>query len=192
MQTIQLASSDDWTTADTERHVHPLREALDIEGLSWHHIGSTSIPGILCKPVLDLLCGVPSTMTLDMLTPYHDALEEMGYEIMGEFGIPGRRYFRKFDAQGRRLVHIHAFLEDDPNFHRHVAFRDYLRAHPEQARAYSKLKATLVERHHGDAEAYIQGKHDFIVETEARAIAWAAARAVTKPSSEYDPSAPDR
>lgn len=192
MDTIRLIDSDDWTNTDTARYLRPLREAIAIDAVSWHHIGSTAIPGILCKPVLDLLCGVPSGVTLDVFEPYHDALEALGYEIMGEFGIAGRRYFRRFDAQGRRLVHIHAFLEDDPNFHRHLAFRDYMRAHPDQARAYSQLKATLVERHRGDAEAYIEGKHDFIVEAEARAIAWAAARPVTRPSAGCDPSAPDR
>ena len=176
MQTIHLTSSDDWTPAHTERHLGPLREAIKINGLSWHHIGSTSIPGIRCKPVLDLLCGVPSSMTLDVLEPYHDTLREMGYEVMGEFGIPRRRYFRRLSDSGERLVHIHAFLDDDPHFHRHLAFRDYLRAHPEQAHTYSQLKADLVRRHHGDAEAYIEGKHDFIVETEARALTWVATR----------------
>ena len=136
--------------------------------LDLHHIGSTSIPGILAKPIIDMLGTVPDLAMIDAAT---SAFETLGYLALGEFGIPGRRYLRRDDAAGVRSHHLHVFEQWSDGAERHLAFRDYLRAHPAVARDYSELKARIT-RVPVDAATYMDAKHPFIAETEARAVAW--------------------
>jgi GrpB-like predicted nucleotidyltransferase (UPF0157 family) len=100
------------------------------------------------------------------------SMEEFGYEAMGEFGIPGRRYFRKNNASGVRTHQVHAFEADSPEVKRHLVFRDYMIAHPVEAQMYGELKQRLAREHPDDIEAYMDGKDPFIKEQEAKAIAW--------------------
>lgn len=137
--------------------------------ISLHHIGSTAIPGIHAKPIIDMLGEVRS---LEALDDRSDAVRALGYEVCGEFGIRGRRYFRKDDAAGVRTHQIHAFVAGSPDLKRHLAFRDYLRAHPARARAYNDLKVGLVASCDGDVEAYMDGKDAFVKTTEREALAW--------------------
>src|SRR5688572_28463629 len=95
--------------------------------LEIHHIGSTAIPGIHAKPVIDMLAVVREIAGVDRDAPRMAAL---GYETMGHFGIPGRRYFRRDDAAGQRTHQVHAFQNGSPHVARHLAFRDFMRAHP--------------------------------------------------------------
>ena len=134
-----------------------------------HHIGSTSIPGIFAKPVIDILLEVYNIQALDARSA---ALAELGYEAKGEFGIPGRRYFRRDSAMGTRTHQIHAFEAGSPGIERHLAFRDYMIAHPAIARHYGLLKQQLAASHPEDIEAYMDGKDSFIKEHEAKAIIW--------------------
>ena len=97
---------------------------------------------------------------------------QLGYSAMGEFGIPGRRYFRKNDASGTRTHQVHAFQTGSTGVVRHLAFRDYMIAHPEAAHDYGALKLTLFRQHPNDFEAYMDGKDAFIQEHEAKALAW--------------------
>jgi GrpB-like predicted nucleotidyltransferase (UPF0157 family) len=135
-----------------------------------HHIGSTSIPGIHAKPIIDILAEVES---LECLDASRHAWEQLGYEVMGEFGIPGRRYFRKSIA-GIRTHHVHAFSIGSPDLARHLAFRDFLRCHPPIAQEYSALKLSLANSCHGDIDAYMDGKDAFVKETERMALDWFA------------------
>ena len=85
--------------------------ALDDIVAAAHHIGSTSIPGIYAKPTIDILLVVDDLDALDAGSP---AMVQLGYEVMGAYGIPGRRYFRKIDQQGNHTHHVHAFQVDHP------------------------------------------------------------------------------
>jgi GrpB-like predicted nucleotidyltransferase (UPF0157 family) len=134
-----------------------------------HHIGSTAIPGIFAKPIIDILLEVSDIVELDNRS---SAMEELDYEAMGEFGIPGRRYFRKHNAWGIRTHHVHAYEASSTEVERHLAFRDYMIAHPLEARAYGELKQKLAQEHPYDIEAYMDGKDSFIKEHEAKAIMW--------------------
>ena len=131
-----------------------------------HHIGSTAIPGIYAKPVIDILLVVNNHAELDA---NQAAMEVLGYEALGEFGIPTRRYFRKDNADGDRTHQVHAFKAGSPQIARHLAFRDYMIAHPEEAQAYSDLKRELAARYPDDMEAYMDGKHKFIQEIDRKA-----------------------
>jgi len=136
--------------------------------LQIHHIGSTAIPGILAKPIVDILPTVKDIHAVDRLTP---SLEALGYEAKGEFGMPGRRYFIK-SQDGKRLFNVHIFEEGHPDVERHLRFRDYMRSHPEDAAAYSDLKKELVKQSSDDMERYCWGKEDFVKAIEVRAFLW--------------------
>lgn len=156
-----------WATAfDTEA----LAIRASIDALSQvHHIGSTSIPGILAKPIIDML-GV--VVSLDGIDAQSRAFEILGYEVMGAFGIEGRRYFRKVSGSGVRTHHLHVFASGSPHIARHLAFRDYLRAHVEVAAEYSALKAKLTQDGSASWDGYIDGKDPFIKRVERDALLW--------------------
>lgn len=134
-----------------------------------HHIGSTAVPSTKAKPIIDILLEVIAVAALDERAP---AMRALGYEVMGEFGIPGRRYFRLDDANGTRTHQVHAFNAGSINVVRHLAFRDYLRAHPGAAYQYGELKARLALAYPNDMAAYMAGKDAFVKEHEARAMEW--------------------
>ncbi len=145
--------------------------ALGSALLRVHHIGSTAVPQTKAKPVIDILLEVGSLEALDQRTP---ELESLGYETMGEFGIPSRRYFRLNDACGKRTYQAHAFEAGTQHVLRHLAFRDYLRAHPARAVEYGETKIRLAERYRNDMSAYISGKDAFVKLHERHALRWAA------------------
>ena len=87
-----------------------------------------------------------------------------GYEAKGEYGIAGRRYFRKDNRAGIRTHQVHVFVSGSPDVIRHLAFRDYLRAHCQKALQYSKLKVALAKAHPNDIHAYMDGKDALIKE----------------------------
>ena len=144
-----------------------MAKALGDALVAMHHIGSTSVPGIVAKPVIDMLAVVTRVKATDLRTP---ALAALGYEAMGEFGIRGRRYFRKSSADGARTHQIHAFAVDSCEIRRHLAFRDYLRAHSAAAEEYGKLKLELARRFPTDVEAYTEAKTEFIRAIESRVL----------------------
>ena len=99
-------------------------------------------------------------------------MEALGYEAMGEFGLVGRRYFRKEHPPGIRTHHVHTYQVGSPEIERHLAFRDYLLAHPEDAQKYGELKLKLAQKYPEDIEGYINGKDEFVKEIEKKAIQW--------------------
>jgi GrpB-like predicted nucleotidyltransferase (UPF0157 family) len=138
-----------------------------------HHMGSTAIPGIYAKPIIDMLA---VTEDIRLLDEHGARLEALGYEALGEFGIPGRRYFRKSNAAGERTHQIHSFQADSLEVTRHLAFCAYLRAHPEAAREYEALKLRLAEAHPEDINLYTEGKGALIRDIDVRAAAWFSSR----------------
>ena len=148
--------------------------ALGENVVAIHHIGSTAIPDIHAKPVIDLLVEVRDVTEVDGRS---SAMESLGYEVMGEYGIPGRRYFRKDNREGVRTHNIHAFEAGSAEAERHLAFRDYMVAHPEDAQRYGELKRKLAEEHPQSMDGYMDGKDGFIKEMDRRAAHWRASRA---------------
>ncbi|WP_299022791.1 GrpB family protein [uncultured Photobacterium sp.] len=122
-----------------------------------HHIGSTSVTGLAAKPIIDILLEVTDLHSLDVLS---SGLISLGYESKGEFGIAGRRFFQK--GGNNRTHHLHAFKVGDSNVVRHIAFRDYLIAHPDIATEYGRLKTKVALGCNNDPDSYCSGKNDFI------------------------------
>ncbi|EMG2023413.1 GrpB family protein [Klebsiella pneumoniae] len=106
-----------------------------------HHIGSTSVPGLSAKPVIDILIEVANLEELDSL---NQAMEGVGYTVRGENGILNRRYFTKGGSQ--RSHHIHAFTTGDAQIIKHLAFRDYLIKHNDVAIQYALMKNVATGR----------------------------------------------
>jgi GrpB-like predicted nucleotidyltransferase (UPF0157 family) len=166
VRVIVVPYSEEWPRLFREE-ADRIREALGDEVVEVHHIGSTSVPGLQAKPVIDLM---PVVRDIARVDAYNGAMAALGYEGLGENGIPGRRFFRK--GGDERTHNVHVFQVGDLGVERHLAFRAYLVAHPEVAVRYGALKADLARRFPEDIEGYMDGKDAFVKEVERQALAW--------------------
>ncbi|WP_018758336.1 GrpB family protein [Paenibacillus terrigena] len=147
---------------------HAIQSILQDELVSSFHIGSTSVPNLQAKPIIDILLVVNDINKLDDYTAH---FEELGYEVMGEFGIAGRRYYRK--GGDDRTHQIHAFQYDHiQEIERHLAFRDYLRQNPDICKTYGELKSKLAKQYPTDIDGYSVGKDGFVKKIEKEALKW--------------------
>lgn len=134
-----------------------------------HHIGSTAVPGLAAKPIIDMM---PVVTFLGDLDRGRSRVEALGYDWHGELGIPGRRYCTLAEESGNRIVQLHFFAWNSPHVTRHLAFRDFLRAHPEEMEAYEKEKRRARDLYPDDSHAYSDEKAAWIQAAEARALKW--------------------
>lgn len=137
------------------------------------HIGSTSIPGMAAKPVIDLIPIVHDIKTLDS---QKKLITGLGYQWHGEFGIAGRRFCAFTNTEGKRIIHLHFFQKDAANIRRHLAFRDFMRAHPAIAKAYEQEKKRAAALHPNDSLAYNEEKGAWVQQYEKEALAWYQAK----------------
>ena len=143
-----------------------ITEILKDNCISIYHIGSTSVPGLAAKPIIDIMVAVRSLERVDMAA---EKFADIGYEYLGEFGIAGRRYLRK--GGDERTHQIHIFQADDwNNIGRHLAFRDYMRTHEKERDEYAKIKKDLAQKFPYDIDGYCKGKENFVREMEERAL----------------------
>lgn len=147
--------------AERERLVAAVGELfLDIQ-----HVGSTSVPGLAAKPIIDIAAAVRD---FDEAAACVAPIVALGYAYRGENGIPRRRYF---DGGDPILFHLHVLEVGGLDWHEHLLFRDYLRDHPEAAREYARLKEDLAARYAGDRLGYTEAKGSFI--RRVLTLAWA-------------------
>jgi len=151
-----------------EEEARLLKSVFAQEAVAIHHIGSTSIPNMDAKPIIDILMEVRQIERVDA---YNEKMRQLGYLPQGEGGIPGRRFFIK-GSEDHRTHHVHIYAAGHPEIERHLVFRDYLRAHPQQAEAYSALKRGLAQRFPHDIDGYIAGKQPFIQRIIEQAYLW--------------------
>jgi len=131
---------------------------LDIQ-----HVGSTAVPGLGAKPIIDIVVAVPHLAAVDECI---QPLTALGYEFKGEAGVPGRLFLGK---GAPRTHHLHMVRHDSDLWKYYILFRDFLRTHPDEARQYHELKKQLAARFGADREAYTEGKTQFIESVLARA-----------------------
>ena len=131
-------------------------------------MGSTSVPGLPAKPIIDILVVTDDIGQVDSLNP---AMIALGYEPQGEYGIPGRRFFTK-GGDVKRSHHVHVFQHGHPEVSAMLDFRDYLRTHPYQAAEYGRLKEELALICEDDITAYNAGKDAFVKDLIRKARAW--------------------
>ena len=165
---VQIASYDERWPAAFQLERDDLATALGPASTAIHHVGSTSVPGLWSKAVIDILVESPDLDLIDAATP---SLQQRGYEARGEYGVAGRRYFSR-PPDHRLKVHVHVFECGNERIARHLRLRDYLRTHPSDASRYGKFKRALAETHAEDREAYQAGKADFIEQLHAKALEW--------------------
>ena len=124
--------------------------ALDIE-----HVGSTSVPGLPAKPIIDIDVVIEDDSMLDQVI---HALEKIGYHHEGNMGIEGREAFGYDGKEYLRNHHLYVCPRDSAELHRHIAFRDYLRSHPEAVREYGRIKEEGARLYPFDIDGYIEYK----------------------------------
>jgi GrpB-like predicted nucleotidyltransferase (UPF0157 family) len=156
-----------WATAYRQA-AEEICAALADEVVDCQHIGSTSIPGLAAKPIIDILVTVKEIARVDA---YNERMQVIGFQPKGEFGLPGRRYFVKGSPE-EHTHHVHVFTAGSSEAQRHLDFRDYLISHPDEKDAYSRLKLELAARFPEDIEAYMDGKDAWIKATEQMALRW--------------------
>ncbi|GGO00393.1 GrpB family protein [Saccharibacillus kuerlensis] len=163
---VRLSPYDpDWVRR-FEKEAEFLRTVFGEEIVSFEHFGSTSVPGMQAKPVIDMMMLVQDIEAID---GYNAQMTALGYEAAGDWGIPGRRLFRR--GGENRTHHIHVYEKDHPQITRHLVLRDYLRSHPDETAAYSLFKENLASVH-AETSGYSPAKKAFVSDLEKRALAW--------------------
>ncbi len=147
--------------AERAEIAHALGDVIAIE-----HMGSTAVPGLEAKPIVDVIASV---MRLELLDDQVRALARLGYEHLGACGVPGRAYFRKREPYP---FNLHVVQCESSLWDHNLLFRDYLQAHPDEARRYGSLKRKLAREAGHSLLLYSDRKGRFISRTLERAREW--------------------
>lgn len=167
-QKIEMATyNPNWPTI-FEQEALQLRQNLGDQLSGIHHIGSTSIPNMIAKPVIDILIECDN---LDNINQIAAKLQELNYSAIRRSMIPHRSFLtsKYLDNIG---FHLHLFERGDPQVKRHVNFRDYVANHPAIADEYAELKADLVKKFSDNRIAYVLGKEKLVQDIDAKAKIW--------------------
>jgi GrpB-like predicted nucleotidyltransferase (UPF0157 family) len=133
--------------------------ALGDLALTVEHVGSTAVPGLAAKPIIDMDVVIPSRSDVPTAV---DRLSRLGYKHRGDLGIAGREAFSH--PPGLPPHHLDVCARDSEELMHHILFRDYLRAHPDEARAYAQLKRRAASVFREDRDAYTEAKSVFVEE----------------------------
>lgn len=166
MRKVEVLPYDGQWKSRFSEEAEAIRKILGDQCLDIHHIGSTAIEGLAAKPIIDLM---PAVRDINEMNKLNQQFEALGYEVKGENGIPGRRYFQK--GGDIHTHHVHIYETGNPEICRHLAFRNYLRGHPMEAAGYGRLKLQLAAAFPWDIEQYIAGKEATVTSIEKRALA---------------------
>ena len=146
--------ADDFVAIRDELNVVLKDLALRIE-----HVGSTSVEGLSAKPIIDIDVVIENRERLPEVIA---ALQKLGYSHEGDQGIPGREAFKYEGKEHLRKHHLYVCAQDSEELKRHIAFRDYLRSHPDAVAEYSRIKEEGAELYPWDIDKYIEYKSPFI------------------------------
>jgi GrpB-like predicted nucleotidyltransferase (UPF0157 family) len=157
---IHIVDYDPQWSSLFEKEKAAILAAVGNRVLMVEHIGSTAVPGLAAKPVIDIAVGIHSLADAPGLIP---GIEQLGYfyEPTLEQLVPERRFFWK-GTPTLHTYHLHLAEPDQPVLLQPLQFRDYLRMHPEAAEDYGVLKKELAKRCGPDLEAYVAGKTTFV------------------------------
>lgn len=143
-----------------------LHKRLGSSRYTLEHIGSTAVPGLDAKPIIDMAMKIPS---LKQLTLWIRRFEKAGYTYKGEYGLPGRHFFVRGDPV---RFHLHLVATGSRHWERWLLFRDYLRAHPDEARRYNSLKKALARKYADNRDAYTRSKTPLVNRMLKQAEKW--------------------
>ncbi|MFD2043380.1 GrpB family protein [Ornithinibacillus salinisoli] len=167
MRKVEVCSYNEKWASMFSVEAEKLRLIFGNEIIDIHHIGSTSVVGLKAKPIIDIM---PIVKNINIVDNYNEKMKNIGYEPKGENGITGRRYFKK--GGDNRSHHVHIYQIGSYEITRHLAFRDYLRKHPDVKKNYGELKEQLAQQFPYDIASYINGKEGFAREIEVKALDW--------------------
>ncbi|WP_112180460.1 GrpB family protein [Paraliobacillus zengyii] len=167
MRKVEVLSNQEEWAKMFQRESKKIKDVFGEELLNIYHIGSTAIPKIKAKPIIDIIVEVIMIRNVDK---FNSDMRQLGYEALGENGIPKRRFFTK--GGDSRTHHIHIFEQGNKEIIRHLTFRDYMIAHPEEAMEYSQLKQNLAKKFPYNIEKYIEGKDNYIQEIDSKSQLW--------------------
>ena len=154
VQSYEKTWADDFVAIRDELNTVLKDLALRIE-----HVGSTSVEGLSAKPIIDIDAVIQNREKLPEVIA---ALQKLGYSHEGDQGIPGREAFKYEGKEHLRKHHLYVCAQDSEELRRHIAFRDYLRNHPDAVDAYSRIKEEGAELYPWDIDKYIEYKSPFI------------------------------
>ena len=158
-KTVRVVPYDDRWPSLFEAEAARILEAVERAGLpalAIEHVGSTAVPGLAAKPILDI--GAGRQASIDSLR-YVAVFDSLGYVYRGDGGLPGREFFRRGEL---RSHHLHLVEREGLHWSRYLRFREALRADPALRDAYGELKRALAGEFPRDREGYITGKTDFV------------------------------
>ena len=162
---IVLVDYDDAWPVRFEREARHIRTALGTRALMLEHVGSTSVPGLVAKPIIDIVLAVPDSSNEDDYVP---ALEAEGYALrIREPDWYEHRVLKKTDPS----VNLHVFSADCPEIDRMLMFRDHLRTNKADRQLYERTKQELASQHWAYVQDYADAKSDVVEEIIARALA---------------------
>jgi GrpB-like predicted nucleotidyltransferase (UPF0157 family) len=170
---IRIVDYDTTWPAQARAELRRLKIALGHIAIGLEHVGSTSVPGLAAKPVLDLQLTVAA---IEPRAAYLEPLEQIGYQFVPDPESPDHHFFAK-PPERPRSHHLHVCEHGSAHEHRHLAVRDFLRTHDVEAARYETLKREVAARHPEDRLAYIDGKEAYVADLQARALAWATTSA---------------
>jgi GrpB-like predicted nucleotidyltransferase (UPF0157 family) len=146
-----------------------LEQVFSSQAMAIEHVGSTSIPGMKAKPLIDIL------VIVEKMAPFvseREQMSELGYQNIDNYISPNSIVFFKTDNEDRKLENIHVCVKDSYKVRQFLLMRDYLRAHSNRAKEYSELKEKLSTKFPGDYPSYRAGKKDFLDGIEKEAEKW--------------------
>lgn len=146
-----------------------LESVFGAKALTIEHVGSTSIPGMKAKPIIDVLVVVES---MSALQNEKGEILSLGYQLQEGYVAPNTLLFRKVDAQGNKLENIHVCKSGAPMEKQFLVMRDYLRTFPEEAKRYADFKDELTQKFPNDYESYRAAKDPFLKNLEQKAYKW--------------------
>ena len=141
-----------------EKEKRRLQKVLGDLVISIEHVGSTSVPGVSAKPIIDIAIVVKSIKSSDKFTKL---LQGLGYQYKQDDNVPGRLFFTK-GSENKRTHYIHIIELGGKEWKNLILFRDYLLSHKQAVIAYNKLKNKLAEDYSSDRKSYTSGKNDLI------------------------------
>ena len=166
---VRIVDHDPAWPAQAEEELRRIEGALGEEAVRLEHVGSTAVPSLAAKPILDLLLSVE---VIEARERYVEPLERLGYMFIPAPESRGRHFVAK-PPERPRTHHLHVVEAGSEHEFRHVAVREFLGAHSEEAARYAAVKREVDARQPQDRLAYIAGKNQYVTALEARAVAWA-------------------
>ena len=157
--TVRLTPARNEWAAVAERLATAIRAALGERAVGVEHVGSTAVPGLATKPILDIAVGVGHEVPTEAVK---ERLEGLGYEFRGNAGDSGGLVFVLSDRPVHRVAHVHVVEHGGSQWHRYVAFRDLLLKHESARAIYERTEGELAERFPDDRKSYTAAKEEVV------------------------------